>query len=528
MEHLQHWRVYAKKCPNKPALVMARTGETFTYREFDARVNQIARFLLSFDEPPVVTIVMENNNRILETICGCIVAGVRCSPVGYHLAPAEIEYIIKDFGANCIITSYAQKERAEKFLEKLPDLKSRFMVHGAIPGYDSFEDNVARYPKVAPPEGPEGREILYSSGTTGRPKAIVNLLAPPPFGYMTPFASSLYQKSIGLGEGTVYVSPGSPLYHAAPLRSCLNTLRLGGTVILMESFDAEEYLANIEKFRATHTQVVPTMFIRMLKLPEEVRKKYDLSSLKCVVHAAAPCPVPVKEQMIEWLGPILLEYYASAENNTFTLIDSHDWLTHRGTVGKSHWGKIHVMAEDNETELPVGNAGGIYVEGSANFEYHNDPEKTESTRNSKGWRTIGDIGYLDEGGYLYLTDRKSDMIISGGVNIYPQEAENVLVTHPKVADAAVFGIPNPDLGEEVKAIIQPVDMAEAGPQLADELMAFCLQNLSKVKCPRSIDFEKELPRLPSGKLLKRRLKERYWGKDGSAVKAITNSASGRR
>jgi long-chain acyl-CoA synthetase len=520
MEELQHWRVYAKKTPKKPALIMARNGETFTYRVYDERVNQIAQFLLSFEEPPVVTIVMENNNRILEIICGCIVACVRCSPGAYHLAPSEIEYVINDFGANCIITSYAQKEQAAKFLEKLPNIKNRFMVHGTISGYDSFEDNISRYPMTAPSEGPEGREILYSSGTTGWPKAIVNIQAPQPFGRMTPFALRLYRESIGLNENTVYLNPG-PLYHAAPLRSSLNSLRLGGTLVVMDHFDAEEYLAYVDKYKITHSQVVPTMFIRMLKLPEKVRKKYDLSSLKCIVHAAAPCPIPVKEQMIEWLGPILLEYYSSAENNSFTLINSHEWLTHKGSVGKSRFGKLHVMDKDSETELPLGEPGTIYVEGGANFEYHNDPRKTLSTRNSKGWTTIGDMGYLDDDGYLYLTDRKEDMIISGGVNIYPQEAEKVLVTHPKVADAAVFGIPNLDLGEEVKAVIQPMNMADTGLELEKELIAFCQQHLSKLKCPRSIDFEKELPRLPTGKLLKRRLKERYWGKDGSAVTGIT-------
>jgi acyl-CoA synthetase (AMP-forming)/AMP-acid ligase II len=287
------------------------------------------------------------------------------------------------------------------------------------------------------------------------------------------------------------------------------TVRMGGTVIIMERFNPEAALAFIEQYKVTTSQWVPTMFIRMLKLPEEVRKKYDVSSLKMAVHAAAPCPIPVKEQMIEWWGPILYEYYAGTEGNTFLAISSQEWLNHKGSVGRAFAGTIHIL-DENENELPPGQTGGIYVADGVPFEYHNDPEKTLSSRTSKGWSTLGDIGFIDKEGYVYLTDRKADMIISGGVNIYPQEAENVLVMHPKVTDAAVFGIPHEEFGEEVKAVIQPADMADAGPELEKELIAFCQKQLAKIKCPRSIDFKKELPRYPNGKLFKRLLKERYW------------------
>jgi acyl-CoA synthetase (AMP-forming)/AMP-acid ligase II len=247
----------------------------------------------------------------------------------------------------------------------------------------------------------------------------------------------------------------------------------------------------------------------MLKLPESVRAKYDVSSLRSVVHAAAPCPVEVKRQMIEWWGPIIHEYYAGTEGNGFVYTGSQDWLAHPGTVGRAILGTVHIV-DDDGSELPTGEPGTIYFEGGGAFEYHNDAEKTAGSRNAKGWSTLGDVGYLDEDGFLYLTDRKAFMIISGGVNIYPQEAENVLIGHPKVVDVAVFGVPNPDFGEEVKAVVQPVDMAEAGPELEKELIAFCRSQLADVKCPRTVDFREELPRHPTGKLYKRLLKDEYW------------------
>jgi acyl-CoA synthetase (AMP-forming)/AMP-acid ligase II len=291
--------------------------------------------------------------------------------------------------------------------------------------------------------------------------------------------------------------------------------RLGGTSVIMEHFDPEQFLADIERYRVTHTQVVPTMFIRILKLPEEVRNKYDVSSLRSVVHAAAPCPVAVKEQIIEWWGPIVHEYYAGTEGNGFCYVGSQDWMQHKGTVGKPLLGTLHIL-DDDGAEQPPGEPGTIYFEGGGVFEYHNDPEKTAASRNAAGWSTLGDVGYLDEDGFLYLTDRKAFMIISGGVNIYPQEAENLLVNHPKVVDVAVFGVPNPDFGEEVKAVVQPVDMTDAGPELEAELIAYCRANLADVKCPRSVDFRAELPRHPTGKLYKRLLKDEYWEGHGAS------------
>jgi long-chain acyl-CoA synthetase len=311
----------------------------------------------------------------------------------------------------------------------------------------------------------------------------------------------------GFDENTIYLSP-APLYHAAPLRFSLGALYAGGTVIVMEHFDALESLVLIEKHKVTHSQWVPTMFIRMLKLPEEQRLEFDISSLKIAIHAAAPIPIPVKEKMIEWWGPILFEYYAGTEANGLTAITSEEWMRHKGSVGRSFIGTAHILDEEDK-ELPPGEPGLIYFGDGQDFEYHDDPEKTKDSRSPQGWTTINDIGYLDEEGYLYLTDRASDTIISGGVNIYPREAENVLIMHPAVMDAAVLGVPNEEFGEEVKGVVQPRDMSAAGPELEQELMTYCRSKLSKIKCPVSIDFEAELPRTATGKLVIGEKKEKF-------------------
>ena len=307
----------------------------------------------------------------------------------------------------------------------------------------------------------------------------------------------------------IYLSP-APLYHSAPQAAVSLTIDRGGTAIIMETFDPERYLQLVQRYKVTHSQLVPTMFSRMLKLPEAVRRRYDLSSLETAVHAAAPCPVQVKEEMIAWWGPIILEYYGMTEGLGFTACDSAEWLSHRGTVGKVLLGELHVL-DENMKPCPAGTAGTLWFKTATPFEYFNDPAKTAQARSSDGtMSTVGDVGYVDEDGFLYLTDRATFMIISGGVNIYPQECENLLITHPKVADAAVFGVPNEDLGEEVKAAIQLMPGIAPGPDITAELLAFCAEHLARQKCPRSIDFEAELPRLPTGKLYKRLLRDRYW------------------
>jgi long-chain acyl-CoA synthetase len=353
-----------------------------------------------------------------------------------------------------------------------------------------------------------GMAMLYSSGTTGRPKGVLRPIPDEPPEHRTPlytFLMDLWQYR----KGMVYLSP-APLYHAAPHAAVNFTLRFGGTAIIMEHFDPEWYLALVERYKVTHSQLVPTMFSRMLKLPEDVRSRYNVSSLEIAVHAAAPCPVPVKEQMIDWWGPIIFEYYGATEGLGFTACNSAEWLAHRGSVGRVLLGDLHIL-DDEMQPRPNGTPGTVWFKTATEFEYFNDPERTAEVKSPDGtMSTVGDVGYIDDDNFLYLTDRRTFTINSGGVNVYPQECEDLLITHPKVADAAVFGVPNPDLGEEVKAVVQVLPGNEPNDALVEELIAFCHEHLARQKCPRSIDFEAELPRLPTGKLYKRKLRDKYW------------------
>ncbi|SKA24527.1 AMP-binding enzyme C-terminal domain-containing protein [Enhydrobacter aerosaccus] len=504
-----HPYIHAQKHPDKPAYVMAATGETVTYRQLDDQSNRIAQLFRAAGLRPGdhIALFLENHPRFFEICWGAQRSGLIYTAISSRLTAPEVEYIVADCGAKLFVTSRYLSDRAAELAPLLKGVARRYMVDGVIPGYESWEDAVAAQPATRIADETAGHDMLYSSGTTGRPKGVLPVVEPQPIDADNPLLQ-ITSKLYGIDENTVYLSP-APLYHAAPLRFNMSVMRLGGTVIIMEHFDAEEYLRLVEKYRATHTQVVPTMFVRFLKLPEEVRRKYDVSSLKCAIHAAAPCPIPVKEQMIDWWGPILWEYYAGTEGNGLTLCNSAEWLAHKGTVGRAIIGKLKIC-DDEGNELPQGQPGTIYFAEGRPFEYHNDATKTAESRHPKGWSTLGDVGYVDADGFLHLTDRKAFMIISGGVNIYPQECENLLINHPKVMDCAVFGVPNPDFGEEVKAVVQPRHWADAGPALAEELIAYCKQQLSAIKCPRSIDFEPELPRHPTGKLYKRLLRDRYW------------------
>jgi acyl-CoA synthetase (AMP-forming)/AMP-acid ligase II len=455
---------------------------------------------------------------LLEIVWGCEYAGLIYTAASSRLTTDELAYIIDDCGARVFITSQYKAEQAAELLDRTPGVELRLMLDGAIDGYGSYEDAVAGQ-SSAPIDGRlAGTDMLYSSGTTGRPKGVLPALKEEPIETRVTGVAGMLMLLFGMDASKTYLSP-APLYHAAPLRFTLASHILGATVVVMQHFDAERYLEFIAQYRATHTQVVPTMFVRMLKLPDDVRNRYDVSSIECVIHAAAPCPVPVKKAMIEWWGPVLHEYYAGTEGNGICYCNSDMWLAHEGTVGTPINCTVHIVGEDGE-RLPTGETGTVYFEGGATFEYHNDPDKTASSRHPKGWSTLGDVGYLDADNFLYLTDRKAYMIITGGVNVYPQEAENLLVTHPKVVDVAVFGVPHEEFGEEVKAVVQPVDMptdrvAEAA--LAAELIRFCREHLADVKCPRSIDFRTELPRHPTGKLYKRLLKDEYWEAAGRAI-----------
>ena len=506
---LYHHSTYAAKKPDAPAYIMAKSGEIVRWKDFDRNINRLARYFKDIGLKPKdhIALCMENNSRYFEIVSAASDVGLIFTCISTHLKLSETQYIINNCEAKLFITSIHKKDLAKDLVPLMPNVAHRLMIGGTVEGYDAYEEIMARYPSDPIPLGMAGRAMLYSSGTTGLPKGVLSTVEDRPVGELGPSGDvmiALYQ----MNEDTVYLSP-APLYHSAPLVFCGMTLAVGGTVIVMEKFDAEESLALIEKYRATHSQWVPTMFIRMLKLPPGIREKYDVSSMKLAIHAAAPTPIEVKEQMIAWWGPVFLEYYGGTEGSTMIMISSQEWLSHKGSVGKCYIGKIHIL-DENENDLPAREPGLIFIEDGNPFEYHKEPEKTAESRTAKGWSTMGDIGYLDEEGYLYLTDRKSNMIISGGVNIYPQETENLLTMHPKIMDVAVFGIPHEEFGEEVMAIVQPIDMTEAGPDLEKELIDYCREHLSHVKCPKRIDFRKDLPRTPTGKLVKRLLKDEYW------------------
>ena len=489
---------------------MAQSGKRISYAELEASSNQGAQLFrsLGLQRGDHIAICLENHPAFLSICWAAYRAGLYFTALSYRLQPHEIEYIVNDCGARVLVTSSLLSDVFAVLREKLVNNPRCYMLDGVAPGTGSFEQAIAGMPTTPIADQSHGMSLLYSSGTTGRPKGVKKPLIDTPFGEVIAAAESTRER-YGFDENTIYLSP-APLYHAAPLGFNMNVLRYGGTTVIMEHYDSEQALALIEAHRVTHSQWVPTMFVRMLKLPEDVRRKYDVSSLKFAIHAAAPCPVPIKTQMIEWWGPIIYEYYAGTEGNGSTAIGSEEWLQHKGSVGKPAGGcKIHIL-DDEGNELPPGEVGGVYFEGGGKFEYLHDAGKTASSHTRQGWSTLGDIGYTDDEGYLFLTDRKSFMIISGGVNIYPQEAEDALITHPAVTDVAVFGIPNEDFGEEVKAVVQPADMAQAGPALEAELLAYVRSKLSHIKCPRTIDFMAELPRHPTGKLYKRLLKDKYW------------------
>ena len=496
---------------------MGESGEVMTYAELDAGANRLSQLLHAAGLRPGdhVALCLENHPRYFEVVWGCIYAGVVYTACSSRLTSSELAYIINDCGARVFITSRYKADQAAEVVPETPEVEVRLMLDGVIEGYQPYEDAVARQPADPLPDRIAGTDMLYSSGTTGRPKGVKSKAPSTPLGSELTSVAGLQAVLFGADADMVYLSP-APLYHAAPLRFSLATHELGGTVVAMEHFDPEQALVLIERHRATHSQWVPTMFVRMLKLPAETRQRYDLSSLRIAVHAAAPCPVDMKRQMIEWWGPVLHEYYAGTEGNGFIYCNSEMWLAHPGTVGTPLGCIVHIVDEDGR-ELPQGQAGTVYFEGGPTFEYHNDPDKTAASRHAKGWSTLGDVGYLDDDGFLYLTDRKAYLIISGGVNIYPQEAENVLINHPDVADVAVFGVPNEDFGEEVKAVVQPITMpvdADAAATLERTLIAYCRTELADIKCPRSIDFREELPRHPTGKLYKRLLKDEYWAGHG--------------
>jgi len=502
---------YAASAPNRPAVVMAGSGKTVTYRELDDNSARLASALHTLGLRPgdVIALVSDNSAEAFEVYWAALRSGLYITAVNWHLAPEEAAYILRDSGAQVVIVSAGVRAVAEPVSLLVPEIQHWYVFGGDVAGYHSYSELLANGGARLPNQ-PRGSEMLYSSGTTGRPKGIKPRLLPGQVDEPGDPLVALLANVFKIAEHDAYLSP-APIYHTAPLKWCASVQALGATVVLMERFDAEEALAAIERFRVTVTQMVPTMFVRMLQLPDETRTAYDVSSLRLAVHAAAPCPPDVKDAMISWWGPILTEYYGATEQHGTTVITTSEWQTKRGSVGRAAMGVLHIC-DDDGNELPAGEVGTIYFEREvAPFEYHNDPEKTAASRHPahENWCTVGDVGYLDEDGYLFLTDRKGFMIISGGVNIYPQEIENLLALHPKILDVAVIGVPDPEMGEQVKAVVQLRAGVAPSAELAAAIIAYVRDRIAHYKAPKSVDFVDELPRSATGKLVKRVLIDRY-------------------
>ena len=505
---MPHFSTFAEQTPDRPAYIMANSGQVVTYGELDRRSNQIAHLLRlsGVQRGDHIAMMMKNCPEFLQVAQAANRAGCIFTPISTHLKQDETAYIITNCKAKLFIASAELAQVATEAAAASKGLSHCLSVGGEIAGFEALSEKLIDLPDTPIADEYLGSPMLYSSGTTGKPKGV----------YWAPHAESIHTDHplagsvgafFGFGVDTVYLSP-APLYHAAPLHYNLMVLGLGGTSLIMEHFDPEQSLQLIERYKATHSQWVPIMFVRMLKLSEEVRTRYDLSSMTCAIHAAAPCPIDVKEAMIDWWGPVIVEYYSGSEGNGFTIIDSATWLSHKGSVGQAIIGEPRILGENGEV-LGPGEVGDVYFANSRPFEYFDEPEKTREAFNAQGWSTMGDVGYLDEEGFLYLTDRKNFTIITGGVNVYPAEIEGLLISHNKVADVAVFGIPDPEYGESVQAVVQPVNWADATDQTAIELMEWLRERLSSVKVPKSIDFLEQLPRMDNGKLYKRHLMEAY-------------------
>jgi fatty-acyl-CoA synthase len=503
--------VHAVAAPGRPAIIMAGSGRSLTYAELDENSARLASALrgLGLREGDVIALLSDNTPEAFEVFWAALRSGLYVTAINWHLAAAEVEYILADSGARALFVSAGVRELAEAVGTDGPGISARYAFGGHVDGYGSYAGLLAA---AGPPltDQPRGSEMLYSSGTTGRPKGIKPYRQPIQVDQPGDAVTALLQHAFKVTSDDVYLSP-APIYHAAPLKWSAAVHALGGTVVLMERFDAEASLAAIERYRVTVTQMVPTMFVRMLQLPEAVRRKWDISSLRLAVHAGAPCPPDVKDAMIDWWGTILVEYYGSTEGHGVSIITAQEAKTKRGSVGKAALGVVHIC-DDDGAELAAGEVGLVYFERDvAAFSYHNDPEKTADARHPAHgtWSTVGDLGYLDDEGYLYLTDRKAFTIISGGVNIYPQEIENVLTMHPLIFDVAVIGVPDPEMGEQVKAVVQLRDGVEPSDELAADLIDYVRDRVAHFKAPRSVDFVDELPRSATGKLVKRTLQARY-------------------
>lgn len=515
MARLQEW---AASQPDKLAVQMAAGvdgagGEALTYRQLNERAQRAAHWLLGLglQQGDGVALLLENRIETFELWWGARRAGLYYVPISTHLTADEVGYLLRNSGSRVLVASAATADVARQAADAvgLEALPHRFTVGADVPGFLRYEPAVAACSAADDlPRGSVGREFMYSSGTTGFPKGIKRALVPYEKRLDLPPLEQQLRRMFQIDADTVYLHP-SPLYHATG-RFIGRVLETGGSCVVLPRFDAHAALDAIERYRVTHGHWVPTMFNRLLALDPAVRQRYDVSSLRVALHATSPCPIPVKLAMIDWWGPVIQEYYGGSENVGVTFIDAPQWLAHRGSVGLPITGAVHIVAEDDpQRELPTGEIGQIYFSGGVGFEYHGDPEKTRSAFNAKGWGTYGDLGHVDAEGYLFISDRRTDLILSGGVNLYPQEIENVLAEHPAVGEVAVIGVPNADFGQEVKAVVVPRPGHTPGPALAAELTAWCENRLSRFKHPRTVDFVDSLPRNENGKLLKRVLREQY-------------------
>lgn len=505
--------VHAARTPNKPAAIMAGSGDTLSYAELESGSARLARYLreAGLRRGDNIALLTDNNLTAFEVYWAALRAGLYITVVNWHLLVSEAAYIVSDCDATALVASANLGRLATEVRERSPAVRHALAFGGSLPGYLSYADELAGVSDEPMPDQPRGADMLYSSGTTGPPKGIKHTLPDRQVHEPGDRVTEMFHKMFGLGEDTVFLTP-APIYHSAPLRYAGAAQAYGGTVVLAERFDAEQALANLERFRATASLWVPTMFVRLLRLPDEVRSRYDVSSLRVAVHVAAPCPIDVKRAMIDWWGPVIYDQYGTTEAYGSTIINSEEWLRKPGSVGRDGYlGTARICGPDGE-ELPGGEIGTIFFEREQlPFEYHKDPEKTKAAQHPRhpNWTTVGDVGYLDEDRYLFLTDRASFTIISGGVKIYPREVEDCLALHPKVHDVAVFGVPDEEMGEVVKAVVQPARGAEPGPELERELIEYLRERIARYKCPRSVDFSDELPRTPTGKLVKRKVRDRY-------------------
>lgn len=507
---MKHPAYHATTVPEKTAYQMAGSGKKLTFAELDAASNQGAHALRSLGIHPGdhIAFMLENRLELLSIAWAAQRSGVIFTLISRYLTADEAAYIVRDCGAKVFITSDRYADTGQQIrMGADGDLRS-MMVGQVSPGFQSWDKLTITMPTTPVLDECAGAAMLYSSGTTGRPKGIVRKYPDASIESLSPVVLPVFEDLAGMTDKSVYLSP-APLYHSAPLAGAMVAAGLGASTIVMERFDEEQFLAEVENHQVTHTQMVPTMFVRLLKLPEKARNRHKISTLTGAVHVAAPCPVEIKRRMIDWWGPIIVEYYAGTEGNGVTACTSSQWLSHPGTVGRPLFGNVHILDNDRNP-LPAGEIGDVFFDAGQVFSYHGDKEKTANAFTSEGWSTLGDIGWKDEDGFVYLTDRRAYTIISGGVNVYPQETEDLLINHPAVTDVAVFGVPNDELGEEVKAVVQPANDREPGPDLEAELIGYCRQHLSSIKTPKSIDFKPEMPRTPTGKLMKRFLKNAYW------------------